>query len=119
MLSFVKGYVHLSFEDFLKIIYEIKISARIPQLQNMYPPPIYPQVSHLHDHGLAILVCITPFRNMRPPPIFTLNQSIPFHLKRRFSRSDFSPLISSKPPSPQETEHRKERERERKSKKEY
>jgi hypothetical protein len=49
---------------------------------------------------------------MRPPPIFTLNQSIPFHLKRSCLRSDFSPLISSKPPSPQETEHR-ERERER------
>jgi hypothetical protein len=53
---------------------------------------------------------------MRPPPIFTLNQSIPFHLKRSFWRSDVSPLISSKPPRPQETEHR-ERERERKRKK--
>jgi hypothetical protein len=55
---------------------------------------------------------------MRPPLIFTLNQSIPFHLKRSFWRNDFSPLISSKPSSPQETEHR-EKERERKSKKRY
>ncbi len=55
----------------------------------MHPPPIYPQLSHLHDYGLAILAWITPFRNMRPPPIFTPNQSIPFHLKRSFWRSDF------------------------------
>jgi hypothetical protein len=54
---------------------------------------------------------------MRPPLIFTLNQSIPFHLKRSFLKSDFSPLISSKLPSPQETEHRK-RERERKKEEE-
>jgi hypothetical protein len=53
---------------------------------------------------------------MLPPSIFTLNQSIPFHLKRSFWRSDFSPLISSKTPSPQEMEHRKkERKRGRKS----
>jgi hypothetical protein len=52
---------------------------------------------------------------MCPPPIFTLNQCIPFHLKRSFCRSDFSPLISPKPPSPQETEHEK---KERKRKKE-
>jgi hypothetical protein len=50
---------------------------------------------------------------MRPPPIFTLNQSIPFHLKRSFWRGVFSPLISSKPLSPQETEYREKRERER------
>jgi hypothetical protein len=30
-------------------------------------------------------------------------------------KSDFSPLISSKPPSPQEMEHRKKRKRGRKS----
>jgi hypothetical protein len=53
---------------------------------------------------------------MRPSPISTLNQSIPFHLKRSFWRSDFSPLISSKPLSPQDTEHRK-REREKRKKK--
>jgi hypothetical protein len=63
----------------------------------MHPPPICPQFPHLHDHGLAILACITPFRNMRPPPISTLNQSTPFHLKRSCWRSVFSPLISSKP----------------------
>jgi hypothetical protein len=131
MLSFVKGCVHLSFEDFLKMIYELKILPCIPPLWNMRPPLIYPQ-PHLYDHRLAILACITPFQNMRPLPIFTLNQSIPFHLKWSFWRSDFSPLISSKPLSPQETEHRKreiqkeeekvlkrerERERERKRKK--
>jgi hypothetical protein len=48
---------------------------------------------------------------MHPSPIFTLSQSIPFYLKRSFSRSDFSPLISSKPPSPQEMEHIKKSER--------
>jgi hypothetical protein len=114
MLIFVKGCVHLSFEDFLKIIYELKISACIPPLWNMRPPSIYPQLPHLHDHGLVILASITPFQNMCPPPIFTLNQSIPFHLKRSFWRSNFSPLISSKLLSLQETEHREERERKRK-----
>jgi hypothetical protein len=112
VLSFVKGCVHLSFEDFSKMFCELKISAYIPPLWNMHPLPIYPKLSHLYDHGLAILTCITPFRNMRPPPIFTLNQSVPFHLKRSFWRSDFSPLKPSEPPSPQETEHRKKREKE-------
>jgi hypothetical protein len=107
----------LSFEDFSKMIYELKISVCIPPLRNMHPPPIYPQLFHLHDHGLAILACITPFWNMHPPSIFTLNQSIPFHLKRSFWRSEFSPLISSNPPSSQEMEHRKEREREREEEK--
>jgi hypothetical protein len=50
---------------------------------------------------------------MRPPPISKLNQSTPFHLKRSCWRSDFSPLISSKPPSHQETEHRKKGEKEK------
>jgi hypothetical protein len=31
----------------------------------MRPPPIYPQLPLLHNHGLAILACITPFRNMK------------------------------------------------------
>jgi hypothetical protein len=53
---------------------------------------------------------------MRPPPIFTLNQSVPFYLKRSFWRSGFSPLISSKPPSPEEMEHRK-RERKKRGRK--
>jgi hypothetical protein len=43
---------------------------------------LYPQLPHLYDHGLAILACITPFRNMRLPPISTLNKCTPFHLKR-------------------------------------
>jgi hypothetical protein len=110
-LSFVKGCVHLRFEDFSKMICELKISACIPPLQNMCLPPIYPQLPHLYDHGLSILVCITLFQNMRPLPISTVNQSTPFHLKS-CRRSDFSPLISSKPPSPQETELRKKREKE-------
>jgi hypothetical protein len=42
VLSFVKGCVHLSFEDFLKMIYELKISAWIHPLQNVHPLPIYP-----------------------------------------------------------------------------
>jgi hypothetical protein len=106
-LSFVKGCVHLSSEEFSKMICELKISACIPPLCNMCPPPIYPQLPYLYDHGLAVLACITPFWNMRPPSISTLNQSTPFHLKRSCWRSDFSPLISSKPPSSQETGHRK------------
>jgi hypothetical protein len=104
VLSFVKGCVHLSFEDFSKMICELKMSVCIPLLRNMRPPPIYLQLPHLHDQGLAILTCITPFQNMCPLSIFTLNQSITFHLKRSFWRSDFSPPISSKPPSPQETD---------------
>jgi hypothetical protein len=83
-LIFVKGCVHLSFEDFLKMICELKISACISPLRNIRPPPIYPQLRHLHDHGLAILAYITLFWNISPPPIFTLNQSIPFYLKRSF-----------------------------------
>jgi hypothetical protein len=31
---------------------------------------IYPQLPHLHNDGLAILVCITPFRNMHPPLVY-------------------------------------------------
>jgi hypothetical protein len=50
---------------------------------------------------------------MRPPSIFTLNQSIPFHLKRSFLRSDFSPLISSKKPQVIKRWSIEERERER------
>jgi hypothetical protein len=100
--------------DVLKIFCELKISTCIPLRWNMRPPPIYPQLPHLHDHGLAILTCITPFCNMCPPSIFTLNQCIPFHLKRSFCRSDFSPLISARPPSPQETEHEKKKEKEKK-----
>jgi hypothetical protein len=106
VLNFIKGCAHLSFEDFFKMICELKISACIPPLRNMHPPPIYPRLSHLHDHGLAILAYITPFQNMRRPPISTLNQSTPFHLKRS------CPLISSKPSSPQEMEHGKKREKE-------
>jgi hypothetical protein len=106
----------LSFEDFSNMICELKISACIPLLRNMRPPLMYPQLPHLHDHGLAILACITPFQNMRPPPISTLNESTPFHLKRSCWRNVFSPLISSKPPSPQETDHRK-REREKEEEK--
>jgi hypothetical protein len=34
-------------------------------------------------------VCITPFQNISPPPIFTLNQSIPFHLKKSFEELIF------------------------------
>jgi hypothetical protein len=33
------------------------------------------------------------------------------HLKRKFLKKRFSPQISSKPLSPQETEHRKKREK--------
>jgi hypothetical protein len=71
----------------------------ISPLWNIRPPPIYPQLSHLHNHLLAILACITPFWNMRPPPVYPQSwpcHSTPFHLKRKFWRSDFSPQISSK-----------------------
>jgi hypothetical protein len=102
------------------MICELKISACIPPLQNMHPPPIYSQHLLLHEHGLAILACITPFQNMCPPWIFTLNQSIPFNLKWCFWRSDFSLLNTIKTPkSSRHGAYRKERERERKRMKNY
>jgi hypothetical protein len=65
---------------------------------------------YIHNsHGLAILVCITPFRNMHPSPIYPQSwpcHSMSSHLKRS-SKKWFSPQISSKPPSPQETEPKK------------
>jgi hypothetical protein len=48
----------------------------------MCPPLIYPQLPHLHNYGLAMLACITPSRNMCPPPVYWR------HLKRSFWRSD-------------------------------
>jgi hypothetical protein len=116
VLSFIKGCINLSLEDFFNMICELKISVCIPPFRNMRRPPIYPQLPHLHDHGLAILAYITPFWNMLTPSISTLNQSTPFHLKRSCWRSDFSTLISSKPPSPKEIEHKK---KEKKRKKKY
>jgi hypothetical protein len=32
----------------------------------MRPPPIYPQLPHLQNLGLAMLVCITPLQNVCP-----------------------------------------------------
>jgi hypothetical protein len=49
----------------------------------MHPLPIYPQLPYLHNHGLAMLACITLFWNMRPPSVCWS------HLKRSFWRSDF------------------------------
>jgi hypothetical protein len=66
----------------------------------MRPPPIYPQVPHLHNHGLAILACITPLWNMHP--ILKL-------FEKKFLKKWFSPQISSNPLSPQETELKKGR----------
>jgi hypothetical protein len=46
---------------------------------------------------------------------------MPFHVKsfeKKFLRKWFFPQISSKPPSPQETEHKKERKRKKKEKEE-
>jgi hypothetical protein len=57
--------------------------ACITPLRNMHPPPIYPQFPHLHNRGLAMLACITPFWNMCPLPVYWS------HLKRSFWRSDF------------------------------
>jgi hypothetical protein len=48
---------------------------------------------------------------MHPPPISTLNQSTPFYLKRSCWRSDFSPLISSKPPSERKSIEKRKKER--------
>jgi hypothetical protein len=36
-----------------------------------------------HNHGLAMFTCITPFWNLRPPPVYSS------HSKRSFWRSDF------------------------------
>jgi hypothetical protein len=71
-----------------------EILACIPPLRNMHPPPIYPQLPHLRNHGFAILACITSFWSMCPPPIYPQSwpwhpQSWPWHsmsghLKRKF-----------------------------------
>jgi hypothetical protein len=60
-----------------------KIVVCITPVWHMSPPPIYPQLPHLHNHGLFMLACITPVWNMHPPPIYWS------HLKRCFWRSDF------------------------------
>jgi hypothetical protein len=52
-------------------------------IRSMHPPPIYPQLPHLHNHGLAMLMCLTPFQNMLPPLVYWS------HLKRSFWSSDF------------------------------
>jgi hypothetical protein len=49
----------------------------------MHPPPIYPELSHLQNHVLAMLACIAPFRNMRLPAVYWS------HLKRSFWSGDF------------------------------
>jgi hypothetical protein len=69
VLSFVKGCVHLSFEFFFKNDLLPTLFASLTQkffgvhnsLRNMHPLPIYPQLPHLHNHGLAKLACITLF----------------------------------------------------------
>jgi hypothetical protein len=74
VLSFVKGSVHLSFEKKSKMIcythYLLaspkKILVCITSIRNMRPPPF----PHLHNHGLAMLVRTSPFRNMRPLPVY-------------------------------------------------
>jgi hypothetical protein len=38
--------------------------------RNMRSPPTYLKLSQLHNHGSAMLACITPFQNMRPPPLY-------------------------------------------------
>jgi hypothetical protein len=59
---------------------------------------------------------------MRPPPVYPQSWPCQAIWKESFWRSDFSTQISSKPPSPQETEHGKKRKsiekREKKEKKE-
>jgi hypothetical protein len=66
-----------------KLLASPKILACIPPFQNMHPSPIYPQLPHLHNHGLAMLAYITPFQNMCPLPVYWS------HWKRSFWRSDF------------------------------
>jgi hypothetical protein len=65
--------------------------------QNMHPPPIYPQLPHFHNHGLAI----------------------PFHFNsKEIFEGCFSHRLSSKSPSPQRDGALKKREREKVLKKE-
>jgi hypothetical protein len=97
VLSFVKGCVNLSFEKKSKMIcypHYLLASPKnisvITPLQNMHPPPIYPQLSHLHNHGLAMLVCITPLRNASTVSILK-----PF--EKKLLKKWFSPQVSSKP----------------------
>jgi hypothetical protein len=70
-----------------------KILTCITPLWNMCPPPIYPQLPDLHNHGLAMLAYITSLRNMRPPPVYGS------HLKRSFEKVIFSSNIIKTPKS--------------------
>jgi hypothetical protein len=117
MLSFVKGCVHWVLIFFSKMIcypYYLlaspqKILACITPHQNMHPPPIYPQLPHLHNHGLAMSVCITPFQNMCPPPVYWS------HLKRSFWKSDFLLKYHQNPEVLKRQSKKQERGRERKA----
>jgi hypothetical protein len=66
----------------------------------MRPPPIYPQLPHLHNHGLAMFVCITALQNVSTASILK-----PFE-KKFFGEVIFSSNII-KPPGPQETKQKK------------
>jgi hypothetical protein len=72
----------------------------------MHRPPMYPQLPHLYNHGLAILACITPFWNMRPPPVYPELWSYHFIWKEIFEEVIF---LLKYHQNPQEIEHRKKK----------
>jgi hypothetical protein len=71
----------------------------------------YSQLPHIHNHGLAILACMTPFWNMHPPLVYP--QLWLYHLiwKEFFEEVIF---LLKYHQNPWETKHRKKKKRERK-----
>jgi hypothetical protein len=77
VLSFVKDCVHLSFEFFSKMIcYRYYLLASPKNIGVHNSTPEYTSTANisttplLHNHGLAMLACITPFWNMCPAPVY-------------------------------------------------
>jgi hypothetical protein len=73
----------------------------------MRPPPIYPQLHHIHNHGLAMLACITPFRNLR------LSQYIEAIWKEVSEEVIFSSNIFKTPESSRDGAWKKDKEKEK------
>jgi hypothetical protein len=98
VLSFVKGCVHLSFDFFSKMICYSETNYLLTSPRNI----------GVHNSILEYVSNTS----------ISLVLTMPFHVKpfeRKFLKKWFSPQISSKPLSPQETEHIRKREGKRKA----
>jgi hypothetical protein len=80
---------------------------------------------YIHNSHISIIMVYIDVHNFIPEYASTASittvMTMPFHVKsfgKKFLKKWFSPQISSKPLSPQGTEHKKKRETERKRKKE-